>query len=140
MIQQMQHAYCCTPNKFEVVEDVLSRCFHSKTIIFCKYISSKQAVSKYFSDVKVLTYGKHSYGLNLQDYNVVIFWDKTFDYALKLQSERRIYRNGQKRDCSYYDLTGNVGLESLINRNIEKKETMLNYFKRISFHTFINEL
>jgi hypothetical protein len=31
-------------------------------------------------------------------------------------------------------------LETMINRNIDKKETMLNYFKRISFKTFMNEL
>ena len=140
LVQQLQHAYCCTANKFEVVEDILSNEYEPQTIIFCKFIRSQEALTKMFPNVKVLTYGKHAYGLNLQDYNTVIFFDKTMDYALRLQAERRVFRSGQQSDCTYYDLTGNVGLEAMINRNIDKKETMLNYFKRVSFETFIKEL
>jgi SNF2 family DNA or RNA helicase len=62
------------------------------------------------------------------------------DYALRLQAERRVFRSGQEEDCTFYDLTGNVGLEILINRNINKKETMLNYFKRVSFEQLMKEL
>ena len=140
LMQQLQHAYCCTSNKFEVVENIMEHEHEDKTIIFCKFIRSRDAIAKMFPDVKVLTYGKHAYGLNLQDYNTVIFFDKTMDYALRLQAERRVFRSGQKNNCTYYDLTGNVGLEAMINRNINKKETMLNYFKRVSFETFIKEL
>lgn len=140
MIQQMQHSYCCTENKFDIVDNILNQLNVSNTIVFCKYIKSEEAITKYFPGVRVLTYGKHAYGLNLQDYNSVIFWDKTLDYALRLQAERRIFRSGQKSDCTYYDLTGNIGLERLINSNIEKKETMLSYFKMVSFRTFMNLL
>lgn len=140
LMQQLQHAYCCTSNKFEVVESILSGEWEDQTIIFCKFIKSRDALVKLFPNVKVLTYGKHAYGLNLQDYNTVIFFDKTMDFALRLQAERRVFRSGQITDCTYYDLTGNVGLEAMINRNIDKKESMLNYFKRVSFEQLMNEL
>lgn len=140
MIQQMQHTYCCTPHKFGIVEKILADVPEDKTIIFCKFIRSMEALTKMFPKVKVLTYGKHAYGLNLQEFNNVIFFDKTMDYALRLQAERRVFRNGQKTDCNYYDLTGNNGLEKMIDRNISKKETMLNYFKRVSFEQLMSQL
>ena len=34
--------------------------------------------------------------------------------------------------CEYYDLTGDVGLESLIDRNIDKKVSMSEYFKKVT--------
>lgn len=140
IMQKLQHTYCCTSNKFRVVEDILDIRSEDKTIVFCKFVRSKDAVSKMFPNIRVLTYGKHTYGLNLQNYNTVIFFDKTMDYALRLQAERRVFRTGQEDDCTYYDLTGNVGLETMMNRNILKKETMLNYFKRVSYEQLMKEL
>ena len=57
-----------------------------------------------------------------------------------MQSSRRTYRTGQEYDCKYYDLTGDVGLESLIDRNINKKISMSEYFKRITMEELRNEL
>ena len=85
---------------------------------------------KAFPRCLVLSYQKDSLGLNLQDYNVTIYFDKVWDYALRTQSTRRTFRTGQERDCLYYDLTGDVGLERLIDRNIGKKVTMSEYFKK----------
>lgn len=76
----------------------------------------------------------------MQDYNVTIYFDKVWDYALLTQSTRRTYRTGQERDCLYYDLTGNVGLESLIDRNISKKVTMSEYFKKATKEQIKNDL
>ena len=53
------------------------------------------------------------------------FWD----LALRTQSSRRTYRTGQEYDCSYWDLTGNVGLEGLIDKCIHNKVSMVEYFK-----------
>ena len=78
--------------------------------------------------------------LNLQDYNVTIYFDKVWDYALMLQSSRRTYRTGQTEDCVYYNLTGNVGLESLIDDNIDKKISMSEYFKKINKEELKKEL
>ena len=58
-----------------------------------------------------------------------MYFDKTWDFATRVQASRRTFRTGQEYDCQYYDLTGDVGLESLINRNIEKKISLTEYFK-----------
>jgi hypothetical protein len=131
MTQKMQHAYCCTESKFEQVRRILVRddVDPKRTIIFCKFIKSREFCEKLFPDCLVLSYQKDSLGLNLQEYNVTIYFDKVWDYALRTQSTRRTFRTGQERDCVYYDLTGDVGLERLINRNIDKKVSMTEYFK-----------
>lgn len=132
MTQKMQHTYCCTASKIELVQNILKEedVDPKRTIIFCKFIKSRELCEKTFPDCLVLSYQKDSLGLNLQDYNVTIYFDKVWDYALRTQSTRRTFRTGQERDCLYFDLTGNVGLERLINRNIDKKITMSEYFKR----------
>ena len=132
MTQKMQHCYCCTPDKFATVDQIFETVPQSKTIIFCKYIDSQNECRKRYPDAMVLSYQKESLGLNLQDYCHTIYFDKVWDLALRVQSSRRTYRTGQEYDCKYYDLTGDVKLESLIDRNIEKKVGMTEYFKSVS--------
>jgi len=129
MTQKMQHTYCCTENKFEKLEQLFKEIDESRTIIYCKYVASRKACEKRFSKATVLSYQKESLGLNLQHLNNTIYFDKIWDYALRVQSGRRTFQTGQEYDCHYWDLTGNVGLESLIDRNIEKKIGMIEYFK-----------
>jgi hypothetical protein len=76
-----------------------------------------------------LSYQKNALGLNMQHLRNTVYFDKIWDYALRFQAGRRTWRAGQEFDCRYWDLTGNVGLESLIDRNIEKKIGMTEYFK-----------
>jgi SNF2 family DNA or RNA helicase len=76
----------------------------------------------------------------LQDYNAIVFWDKTWDYAQREQIERRIFRTGQNSDCVYYDLTGNVGLENMINQNIERKRNLLDVFTGMDVEQLRKEL
>ena len=130
--QKMQHAYCCTCDKIDQVKSILAEeeVDPSKTIIFCKFIKSRELCERLFPECLVLSYQKDSLGLNLQEYNVTIYFDKVWDFALRTQSTRRTFRTGQERDCLYYDLTGDVGLERLIDRNIGKKVTMSEYFKK----------
>lgn len=132
MTQKMQHAYCCTENKIDEVQKIFDNdgIDPKQTIIFCKFIDSRDLCERMFPDCLVLSYQKDSLGLNLQDYNVTVYFDKVWDYAVRTQSTRRTFRTGQERDCLYYDLTGNVGLEHLIDRNIDKKVTMSEYFKK----------
>jgi SNF2 family DNA or RNA helicase len=129
MTQKMQHAYCCTPSKFEQLDAFFKSIDEEHTIIFCKYIATREACRKYFPKATVLSYQKESFGLNLQHLNNTVYFDKIWDYALRLQSGRRTFRTGQEYDCRYWDLTGNVGLESLIDRNIMKKIGMTEYLK-----------
>ena len=129
MTQKMQHTYCCTPNKFEVLDNLFKTIDESRTIIYCKYISSREACERYFKKATVLSYQKESLGLNLQHLCNTVYFDKIWDYALRTHSTRRTFRQGQEYDCRYWDLTGNVGLESLIDKNIIKKVDMVEYFK-----------
>lgn len=132
MTQKMQHVYCCTPSKFEILDELFKSIDESRTIIYCKYVASREACEKYFKKATVLSYQKESLGLNLQYLNQTVYFDKIWDYALRTQSSRRTFRTGQEYDCRYFDLTGNVGLESLIDSNINKKVGMVEYFKGIT--------
>lgn len=129
MTQKMQHSYCCTAEKFERLDELFKEINQERSIIFTKYIASGEACRKYFPKATVLSYQKESFGLNLQHLNNTIYFDKVWDYALRVQSSRRTFRTGQEYDCRYWDMTGNVGLESLINQNINKKIGMVEYFK-----------
>lgn len=129
MTQKMQHSYCCTQSKFDVVDKLFEDIPQEKTIIFCKYVSSRDACAKRYPKSMVLSYQKESMGLNLQNFNYTIYFDKIWDLALRIQSGRRTFRTGQEYDCKYYDLTGDVGLEHLIDNNIRKKVSMTEYFK-----------
>lgn len=126
ILQKLQHFYACARQKWQLLDEYLTE----KTIVFCKYHTSRDEVMARYPNAKVLTYGTGSFGLNLQEYNRIIYFDKTFDYAFREQSEGRIYRNGQTLDCEYYDLTGDVGLEQMIDRCILNKEGLVQHFKK----------
>lgn len=140
MTQKMQHSYCCTPAKFEMLQELFRTIPEERTIIFCKYISSQETCRKYFPKATVLSYQKESLGLNLQHLNHTVYFDKIWDLSLRIQSGRRTFRTGQEYDCRYWDLTGNVGLESLIDRNINKKIDMAEYLKKVSKEQLICDL
>ena len=129
MTQKMQHVYCCTSSKFEVLDKLFTQIDESCTIIYCKYIDSREVCEKLYPNATVLSYQKESLGLNLQHLCNTVYFDKNWDYALRIQSGRRTFRTGQERDCRYWDLTGDVGLEKLIDTNIQKKIGMVEYFK-----------
>lgn len=137
---KMQHEYCCTENKFEQLEKLLKETDASRVIVYTKYIVSRLALQKRFPDMQVLSYGKHSLGLNLQKYNTTVYFDKTFDYSQMTQSKFRTYRTGQEDNCTYYSMTGDVGLEKMINDNIQKKQSLLDYFKKVGAEQIKKEL
>lgn len=76
-----------------------------------------------------MTYGTGALGLNLQFCNQIIFADQTFDYAMKLQAEARIYRIGQDEDVTYHSLLADTGLEKLIQKSLSKKTDLLSEIK-----------
>lgn len=140
MTQKMQHSYCCAESKFWAVNSIIKSVNASETIIYCKYIKSHQECSKRYPECLVLSYQKEAMGINLQKYHYTIYFDKIWDLALRIQSGRRTFRTGQEHDCEYWDLTGNVGLESIIDRNISKKISMTEYFKMKSRSELEKEL
>lgn len=131
MSQKMQHSYSLDEGHLEACEDLVSE-LQRKSIIFVKFIDTKKELQRRFPQCKILTYGKGSLGLNLQEYKNVIFYDKTWDYAQLEQAKRRIYRLGQSEDVNYYFLTGNLGLENMIDNSIDKKQSLLHEFKTSS--------
>lgn len=140
LTQKMQHLYCCAPQKFELLDKVVKVHGVENVIVFTKYISSNQMVSEKFKGLKVLSYQKDSLGLNLQQFKVTVFFDKIWDYALRMQATRRTFRTGQLSNCMYYDFTGDVGLETMINKNIDNKCGMVEYLKQHSVKQIKKEL
>lgn len=140
MTQKMQHSYCCSKDKVRVLEQIFKKEDVSKTIIFCKYVSSRIFVQALYKDATVLMYQTSAMGLNLQDYNVTIYFDKIWDYHLRKQSGNRTFRTGQNEDCIYYDLDGEIGLDNLINNNVKKKVSMAEYIKKKTREDILKEL
>lgn len=132
LTQKMQHGYCCTEEKFKIVQKWFEKYPEEKSIIFVKYIRSMEECKKRFPKATVLNYKTGSYGLNLQHLPYTVYFDKTFDYGDVAQSKHRNYRVGQEQDCRYLSLTGDVGLETLISDNNKKKIGMSEYLKKIS--------
>ena len=129
--QKMQQSYSLDPGHVEKLQSLLNK-IKGKTIIFVKYIRTQAELTARFPQCLVLTYGKGSLGLNLQEYTNIVFYDKTWDYAQIEQAKRRIFRYGQKHNVNYYMMTGDVGLEQLINNNVRRKNNLLDIFKKAS--------
>lgn len=140
MTTKMQHAYCISESKFKTIDDLFKKIEPSRCIIFCKFIKSREECERRYPTARVLSYQKESLGLNLQQYNNTIYFDKIWDYALRVQAGRRTYRTGQEYDCHYWDLTGDVGLERMIDKNVDKKISMVEYFKSKTKEQIIKEL
>lgn len=133
MVQKLQHSYSCDDNKINVLDKIIKGNPGERILVACKFIDSQDLVNDHFGDkVKVLSYGKHSYGLNLQEYSIMVLWEKHWDYASKEQLERRIFRKGQQRECRVFSLTSNTGLDKIMDENLSKKGRLLDYFKNKS--------
>lgn len=129
--QKMQMSYTLDSGKIKCI-DGLIKDNPEPTILFCKYVKTQDYLKKRYPQCKVLTYGKGTLGLNLQAYKNMIFVDKTWDYAQLEQAQRRIYRIGQENNVKFFYLTGDVGLEKLIDKCIRKKTSILDEFKKSS--------
>ena len=125
-MQKLHHFYTLASEKVPLITPYVD----DRTIIYCRFIAARDYLQETFPQALVMTYGKGSFGLNLQKYRRIIYFDKTFDYAFREQSEARIYRMGQQESCEYFDLTGaDIGLEELFDKCIAKKLTLVNAFK-----------
>ena len=140
MTTEMQMAYAQDEDKIRAVKSILEDRKPETTIIFCRYVESVKVCKENFPGCAVLSMQKESLGLNLQQFDTTIYFDKVWDYALYMQSTRRTFRTGQEKDCHYYDLTGDVGLERMIDRNISKKVSMSEYLKKITIEQLKKEL
>lgn len=141
LTQKMQHLYTNSSEKFEILDNFLKETNHGKVLIFRKFLSAEAELKKRYPDVRVLSIQSESLGLNLQEYDTIIIWDKVWDYALIKQMEHRIWRIGQTADeCRFVNLNGNVGLERMMIDNINKKGKLLTYFKTKALKEAIKKL
>jgi SNF2 family DNA or RNA helicase len=140
LTQKMQHGYCATPDKFEVLDEFLKTTDRTKVLIYRKFIESDIELKRHYPDIPILSIQSHSMSLNMQQYNCIVKWDKTWDYAQIDQLEHRIYRTGQTETCKFVDLSGNVNLENLMTENVEKKGKLLHYFKDKGYKELMEKL
>ncbi len=141
MTQKMQHSYCLSEEKTEKVRTIIKDLDKKRTIIYCKYIDSQNHCKKLFPESLVLSYQKNALSLNLQyDYDNTIFWDKIWDYYLVKQAKGRTNRIGRDKPVRYIGTTGNVGLESLIDKNIDTKTSMADYVRKVSYSQLNQDL
>lgn len=85
--------------------------------------------------VLVMTYGSGAMGLNLQSCHNVIFFTQTFDAKDKTQALYRVYRTGQTSDVFVHEFWVTTGLEQLIRKSLDKKQsTLANVEKFIKQH------
>lgn len=134
VLAKLLHCYCLSPAKLRALHALLrdsrGRDLSADTIVFCRFVVSAGEVQRRYPKLKVLTYGKGSIGLNLQQYCRIIYFDKTWDYAFREQSEARIHRTGQTRACEYHDISTNTGIDRLIDKCIAAKQDLLDVFMR----------
>lgn len=64
-------------------------------------------------------------GLTLNEANHVIFYEHTFKYADRLQSEDRCHRIGQEKPVVYLNIYSYSGIENKIRECLEKKGDLL---------------
>lgn len=139
--QLMQQVYCVTDQKTELLKNIISKNPKSKILVVCKFIKSQEFIrEKFGASVMVLSYGKHAYGLNLQEYDIMVIWDRTFDYGAFYQVLRRIIRRGQTKKCRVFELNAKIPLEKLMKQNIEIKGKLLDAFKKKSMIEKLKEL
>ena len=129
-LQKLQHSYAASLNKKEELRTLLKNLKNEgvptkKIIIFYKYLVEEEILKSEFSEYTLLSLQKHTFGLNLQSSNIIIFYNLSWDYALMDQAESRIYRTGQKEDCRIFYLISTFGLDEMIQNNLKKKEDFL---------------
>jgi len=69
-------------------------------------------------------------GLNLQESNYMIYYNSTFDYAKRSQSEDRIYRIGQNKNCHIIDILSYSGIDEMIEDSIANKSSLIRQIRQ----------
>lgn len=118
-----------------------------KIIVFYKYNSDIKLIKKYVKSfylingfvsnkkrniilncfkknhkkILLINISSGSYGLNLQFADCLIYFENTFDYAKRIQSEDRIYRIGQEKQVKIIDIIANTGIDRKIINNLNGK-------------------
>lgn len=141
--------------RLDLLLDFVER-VNNNTIIWCKYRHSLEVIAfalsgkcsiihggqsdrdrkkqlSYFGNDKqflVAMLGIGSHGLNLTQANTAIFYENSFNYAQRIQAEDRCHRIGQTKNVLYVDLICANSIDTRIVESIDKKENLIDSFKR----------
>ena len=149
IITKLQRYYTSSEEHHKELQNLIKK-INEQVVIFVKFISSIPAgalaltgdtkpeyrqgiINKHKNGEQqalYVTYGLGAYGLNLQHCHNVIFAEHSWDYAQRIQAEARIYRMGQTKECNFYDIDCNTGLERLLHDCNNKKEHLADRVKR----------
>jgi SNF2 family DNA or RNA helicase len=66
-------------------------------------------------------------GLTLTEANVAIYLDRTFNLVDYLQSQDRIHRISQKRDCTIYLLVAEGTIDEFVDFSLEQKSRLARF-------------
>lgn len=153
--QRFQHHYTFCEAKFEEIREQAKK---PNTLFFVKFkkwfeimpeligrrfgiFNSEQKDDLSEHDIAVLTYGTGAFGLNLQNFNRVVFVDATFDYGQKTQALARVRRHGQKAKLiEVINFWNNTGLEGIIKASLEKKSNTRAHVEEILRSMEIKEM
>lgn len=128
-------AFDGSEDKFRILDKIIKENTEDAIIVVAKFIESQIILQERYKDyknVQIASLKKHAFGLNLQHANRMVIWDKDWDFGLIYQMFKRIYRRNQTRDCVVMFLNGNVGLENLFLKNIDKKGKELDHLMKLS--------
>jgi SNF2 family DNA or RNA helicase len=154
LFTQLAHVSGMCQNRFlslqGVVEEINLQ--DNKLVIFFKYLSCMEQAKKaleYYQiysidgnqsekkrnanlfgfkkdgQILLITYQVGAYGLNLQMANYAIYFEGTFDYGLVEQSENRIHRMGQSKDCYYIHILNDFKIDSMMDKCISNKVNVI---------------
>lgn len=136
-----------TYERGKILYETVNENKNKKIIVFYKYNSDIKIVKKFIKNcylingyvhnkkrsiilnnfkkskrkILLLNIASGSYGLNLQFADCLIYFENTFDYAKRRQSEDRIYRIGQEKEVKIIDIIANTGIDNKIICNLKTK-------------------
>lgn len=152
LFAELQRIAACMPEKNSTVAEYISGW---QCICFCNYRDEVEQIQglcecyvitgettlkrrkKIIEDFKkndrplLIMMGCGSYGLNLQFCNEIVYSSVNFHYAKMEQSQYRIKRMGQESDISYRYILADTGINRMMLKNLDKKESLLDIIKRL---------
>lgn len=116
----------------ELIEEIYGQ---GSAVRFDGKISQKQRnknIEAFRKDAQFLVANKvcGCYGLNLQFCSYIIFYSNDWDYGTRVQAEDRVHRIGQNKNVHIVDICADYTLDVRIIRCLEKKEGLVDSFKK----------
>lgn len=89
-------------------------------------------IARFRKDARFLVANKRvgAFGLNLQHCHYAIYYSNDFSWETRSQSEDRIHRAGQIRNCHIIDIICQDSIDVQIHRCLWRKENLVNSFRQ----------